>query len=200
MIKRNFLIGIVAMTTLCFSLNTVNAQAKTSKTKAVKATPLTRYEPSPSHPFGTLNPKAPPETAQFAFMTGNFECISKLPKKDGKWTSSRVIWNSYYFLNGSGIQDKFWGPNTVASGTRIFDKKKGKWIVNYFQTFPGYFAGVWEGKKEGNKMIMRAARGKNESRLTFFDITKGGFDWVGETVTPDGKAISFWKISCKRAR
>ncbi len=200
MTKKLFLRGIIGITALCFSINAVSAQTKTNKQKPAKMALLTSYEPSPSHPFGKLNPKAPPETEQFAFMTGDFKCISETPRKGGKWVSTKVVWNSYYFLNGSGIQDKLWGVVSVASGTRIFDKKKGKWIVNYFQTFPGYVTGVWEGKKEGDKMIMRAPRGKNESRLTFFNITKGSFDWVGETVAPDGKAAPFWKISCKRSR
>lgn len=161
----------------------------------------TENEPSPSHPYGKLNPKAPPETTQFSFMIGEFDCDDKIINpQDGKWVERKVVWNSTYFLNGSGIQDRFWSNPTVASGTRIFDKKKGKWIVNYFQTSPSYFAGVWEGKKEGNKMIMRAPRGESESRLTFHNIKKDGFDWIGETVTKDGKATPFWIITCKKRR
>ncbi|NNE99828.1 MAG: hypothetical protein HKN25_12475 [Pyrinomonadaceae bacterium] len=160
----------------------------------------TGNEPSPSHPYGRLNPNAPAETAQFSFMIGEFDCDDKILDQNGKWTERKVVWNSTYFLNGSGIQDRFWSYPTVASGTRIFDKKKGKWIVNYFQTAPTYFAGVWEGKKEGDKMVMRAPRGENESRLTFHNIKDDGFDWIGETVSKDGKANPFWIISCKRRR
>lgn len=158
-------------------------------------------EPSPSHPYGKLNADAPSETAQFSFMIGEFDCDDKIINpQDGKWKERKIVWNSKYFLNGSGIQDSLWSDPTVASGTRIFDKTKGKWIVNYFQSSPSYFAGVWEGKKEGDKMIMRAPRGENESRLTFHNIKKDGFDWIGETVTKNSKANPFWIISCKRRR
>ena len=157
-------------------------------------------EPSPSHPYGRLNPAAAPETAEFSFMIGEFDCDDKILDPKGKWAERKVVWNSTYFLNGSGIQDRLWSDPTVATGTRIFNKQEGKWIVNYFQTFPSYFAGVWEGKKEGDKMIMRAPRGENESRLTFHNIKDDGFDWIGETVTKDGKATAFWIITCKRRR
>ncbi len=194
LINKSFFIVAILFTMLSISAVTVTAQnSKTSKL------PI-KHEPSPSHPYGKLNPKAPAETAQFAFMIGEFNCKDKIRGPKGKWAETNVIWNSSFFLNGAGIQDKFWSKQITASGTRIFNKKKGKWIVNYFQTFPTYFAGVWEGKKEGDKMIMRAPRGENESRLTFHNITKDGFDWIGETVSKDGKATPFWIISCKRRR
>ena len=186
---------------ICFATQIAIAQ-KPDKKKEAKLTEIPdEYEPSPLNRFGSLNPNAPAETAQFDFMVGEFDCDDKvINPQNGKWVERKAVWNSKYFLNGSGIQDSYWSNPTIASGTRIFDKKNGKWIVNYFQTFPAYFAGVWEGKKEGDKMIMRAARGENESRLTFHNIKKDGFDWIGETVTKDGKATPFWIISCKRRR
>ncbi len=199
--RRIFLSVFIATIFTCVSVQIINAQNETKKKKDVaeKDVPM-KYEPSPSHRFGKLNPNAPPETAQFSFMIGEFDCDDKIRQRDGKWVESKTVWNSTYFVNGGGIQDRYWSNQVVASGTRIFDKNKGKWIVNYFQTFPSYFAGVWEGKKEGEKMIMRQKRGENESRLTFHKITKDGFDWIGELVTKDGKANPFWIISCERRR
>ena len=186
---------------ICLSTQIMIAQkVDNNKVASIAKIPV-EYEPSPSNPFGKLNPNAPKETAQFDFMIGEFDCNDKIINpQNGKWVERKTVWNSKYFLNGGGIQDSYWSNPTVASGTRIFDAKKDKWIVNYFQTFPSYFAGVWEGKKEGDKMIMRAARGENESRLTFHNIKRDGFDWIGETVTKDGKATAFWIISCKRRR
>jgi len=199
LVKKKYVSIFIVMLFVCVLSQVGNAQKKAEKKTEAKM-PI-QYEPSLLHPYGKLNPKAPSETAQFAFIIGEFDCDDKIINpQNGKWIERKIVWNSKYFLNGSGIQDSFWGNPTVASGTRIFDKKKGKWIVNYFQTFPDYFAGVWEGKKEGEKMIMRAPRGENESRLTFHNIKKDGFDWIGETVTKDGKAKPFWIITCKRKR
>ena len=156
------------------------------------------YEPNVAYPYGRLNPKAPKETAQFGFMIGVFDCVDQVPgPEDGKWIKSKTVWTSKYFLNGFGVQDTFVNPTTVAMGTRIFDPGKGKWIVNYFQSQPSYFAGVWEGLKEGENMIMRLERGENENRLTFSQIKKDGFEWIGEIVNGE-KVTPFWKISCKR--
>jgi hypothetical protein len=182
------------------SVSSANAQKDDKKKEPVTAELPISFEPGPTHQYGKLNPSAPPETAQFDFMIGEFDCVDKLPGQDGKWVESKVVWNSAYFLNGTGVQDKFWSPSTVASGTRIFNQQKGVWVVNYFQTSPAYFAGVWEGKKEGDKMIMRSPRGESESRLTFHNIKEDGFDWVGETVTKDGQATPFWIITCQRRR
>lgn len=187
---------ILAGFLLSFLTVTIYPQYKVIKKRKISV----ENEPSPMHPYGKLNPDAPKETEQFAFMIGEFDCTDKVRDPKGNQVERKTVWNSTYFLNGSGIQDKYWADGTVASGTRIFDKKKGNWIVNYFQSVPAYFAGVWEGKKEGDKMIMRAPRGENESRLTFYNIKKDGFDWIGELVRKDGKSTSFWTISCKRRR
>lgn len=160
---------------------------------------LDTNEPSASSPFGKLNKDAPAEASQFDFMIGVFDCADEIRNPaDGKWYRSKSVWTSSYFLNGYGVQDRYWSPVTVASGTRVFDAKKGKWIVNYFQSQPGYATGVWEGMKEGANMVMRQKNGPVESRLTFSNISQNGYDWIaerveGEKVTPGG-----WKISCKR--
>lgn len=200
MIKKITLSVFLVFMFICGIVPITNAQNGGKKSEAKETKFPVENEPSPSYPYGRLNREAPPETKQFAFMIGEFDCVDKRPGKDGKWVESKVVWNSSYFLNGAGIQDKFWSPSTVASGTRIFNKNKGKWIVDYFQTKPRYFAGTWEGKKEGDKMIMRLKQGENENRLTFHNITKDGFDWIGESVTKDGKANPFWIITCQRRR
>ena len=156
------------------------------------------FEPTSTQPYGKLNPNAPIETKQFSFMIGEFICRDRSLRPDGKWAESNVIWNSSYFLNGSGIQDKFWSETVVATGTRIFDSTKKKWVVYYFQTSPAYYTGVWEGLYEGTDMVMRAARGESESRLTFHNIKDNSFEWVGESVDKAGKASPFWIITCNR--
>ena len=158
----------------------------------------TEFEPNSLQPYGALNPNAPDETKQFSFMIGEFDCQDKSTRPDGSWVESKVIWNSSYFLNGSGIQDKFWSETVVATGTRIFDSAKKKWVVNYFQTSPAYYSGVWEGLIEGSDMVMRASRGEGESRLTFHNINNDSFDWRGESIDKDGNASAFWIINCQR--
>jgi hypothetical protein len=157
------------------------------------------YEPTPAFPFGRLNPKAPPETTQFAFMIGEFDCVDEIINpQTGKWVEFSAIWNARYFLDGQAIQDQYWSPQFSTSNIRVFDAREKKWKVTFFR-MPGSSSGVWTGVKEGKNLVMRQGDDKQGSRLTFSDITKNSFRWVGEGMS-DGKAKAFWKSSCTRRR
>ncbi|OJJ22196.1 hypothetical protein BKI52_09155 [marine bacterium AO1-C] len=166
-----------------------------------------QYEPSKKYPFGRPNPTAPKEITQFAFMVGQCDCVDsiRLVPGDPKWTIMKSTWDGKYIMNGTAIQDG--GPNGRFNplNIRIYDEKQQKWVVTYFTT-PKYGSGVWKGKKEGNKMIMRQASTspngrKGENRLTFYNISKNGFSWKGEFVSEDGTvAYAFWKIQCTKVK
>ncbi len=185
--KSLFLLVILS----CFSIS-MFAQNEVPKVP-------TDHEPSPAFPYGRLNPKAPPETKQFSFMIGEFDCVDQIINpQTGKWVKFPAIWNAKYFLNGHGIQDQYWSPRFSTSNIRVFDTKEKKWKITFFQ-MPGYNSGVWSGMKEGENLVMRQGNDEQGSRLTFSGITKDGFEWVGESMRK-GKANTFWKSSCKRRR
>lgn len=150
------------------------------------------YEPSPAYPFGRANPEAPPEIEQFAFLIGAFDCTDQIRQQDGSWISFPAVWNAYYFLDGYGIQDKYWAPTFSTSNIRIFDPAKQKWVVTFFQ-MPGYQSSVWEGVKDEDRMVMRPPGQETGSGLTFYNISPGGFDWR----SGDNPG---WKSSCMRRR
>ncbi len=162
-----------------------------------------RYGPSPAFPFGRPHPEAPRQLDEFAFFVGEFACRDRTRQRDGSWSEFPAIWNGAYFLNGFGIQDKYWSPARYTSNIRIFDAASGEWKVTYFSA-PRYFSGVWSGGKQGDDMVLLRETGLAEgkvrvSRLTFFDITDNGFEWKSETAT-DGDFVSGWTSSCKRRR
>ncbi len=187
-----FLITIV----LAIAAHGLNAQEKDS----ARGNQIpTSYESNAAFPYGRLNPNAPPETKQFAFMIGEFDCADEIFNgQTNRWIKFTAIWNAKYFLNGRGILDQYWSPQFSTSNIRIFDAKAKKWKVTFFQ-MPGYSSGVWSGIKEGENLVMRQGDDKQGSRLTFHNIGKEGFDWVGASIK-EGKAIPFWKSSCKRRR
>ena len=159
----------------------------------------TVYESSPAFPFGRLNPKAPPETAQFAFIVGEFDCddrIYSVPQK--KWFNMKAIRRAAFVLNGFAIQDRNWTPILNSSNIRAYDPKKKEWVVTYFK-YPGFFSAVWRGKKEGENIVVRQGSGPTESRLTFYAIKKDQYSWKAERMT-DGKMIMNWQFTCKRRR
>ena len=186
MVRKFVIISFVLMNCVAF-----NAQQT--------VTVLVDFEPSPAHPFGRLNPKAPVETAQFAFTIGEFDCVDEaINPQDGKWVKFPAIWNAKYFLDGQAIQDQYWSPTFSTSNIRVFDAKEKKWNVTFFR-MPGSSSGVWTGIKEGETLVMRQGTDEQGSRLTFSEITKKSFEWIGESMK-DGKPTPFWKSSCKRRR
>lgn len=165
---------------------------------------LDAYSPTPAHPFGRPHPDAPPELAQFAFMIGEFDCVDEIRQADGSWVRTDAIWNASYFLNGQGIQDRYWSDTFATSNIRIFDPARGAWFVNFVRTPANAVThGQWRGEQvmteEGPTMVMWSGTPDraNGSRLTFHDIRPDGFEWVAETLT-DGAATPTWRSSCKR--
>ena len=74
--------------------------------------------------FGRPNPEAPPETAQFAFLIGEFHISLHGWQGDG-WTPPRAEgarWNGRYGLNGMAIYDEWFDPSA--------DDTDGTWGVN----------------------------------------------------------------------
>ena len=191
---------IIVLVIMLLSLQLVNTPAQTAAASASPPEVQTTYEPTPAFPYGRLNPEAPPETKEFAFMIGEFDCVDQIrDAKTGKWLVFPAIWNARYFLNGHGIQDQYWSPRFFTSNIRIFNVKKKRWIVTFFQ-MPNYNSSPpWVGQKKGDDLVMKKGDNKTGSRLTFHNIKDWGFDWVGERLI-DGRATPFWKSSCKRRR
>ena len=161
------------------------------------------YDPSPAFPFGRLNPDAPPQTKQFAFMIGEFDCIDRRRRKGSDpWHVEHGKWNAAYYLNGMAILDRGYNETYAVSNVRIFDPKAGLWKVTYFA--PNEPSGVWKGKKEGRDMVLKRDWGGGDkprvhSRLTFSHITPRSFEWVAEyRIDAKKDWTATWKISCTR--
>lgn len=159
----------------------------------------TNYEASPAFPFGRLNPNAPPETKQFDFIIGEFDCNDRIfNPQDGKWYDMKVMRRAAYILNGHAIQDQNWLPIFNTSNMRMFDTKEKKWKVTYFK-MPTYQTGIWTGEKTGDEIVLKQGTDEKGSRLTFFDIKADEYSWKAESLT-DGKAKLTWQFTCKRRR
>ena len=157
------------------------------------------YEPNHAYPFGRLNPEAPPETKQFAFMIGEFDCDDRIMNPaNGKWFEYKAIRRAAYILNGYAIHDQNWTPLLNSTNIRSYNPKTKLWEVTYFK-YPGYYTGVWKGKMEGENMVVRQGEGAKESRLSFFNISKDGYSWKAERMV-DGKPKMNWEFTCKRRR
>lgn len=137
--------------------------------------------------FGRLNPEAPPETAQFAFLVGEWECKTKFMKPDGSgYQQGRATWTGYFILDGWAIQDDWvgYGPDgKEGHGTnlRSFNPRTGKWDNRWLPAGSLQWA-YFEAEQRGDTLVMTGGegtdpRGEYVDRNVFYDVSPHGFRW-----------------------
>lgn len=165
------------------------------------------YEPSEKHPYGQPNPEAPEQIKDFEPMIGHCNCKSTARKPDGTWAESQnMTWTFKYIMNGKGVQDETLKEDGAHSGSiRQFIADSSKWFVHYYASkSPSTRLSTWTGNKKDGKIILykdqKAPNGmEGFYRLTFYDMSKTGYKWVGEWVDKTEKIIyPTWKIECTR--
>jgi len=165
------------------------------------------FEPSKDHPFGLANPDAPQQIKDFEPMIGVCDCKSESRNPDGTWADPiEMTWKFKYIMNGMAIQDETLKADGGHSGSiRQFNTDSSKWYVHYYSSkgIPNVLPS-WEGtKKDQNIVLYRDQKAPNGTegyyRLTFYDISKTGYKWIGEWTDTTEKVIySTWKIECKK--
>jgi len=186
------------LTTAFFVLFTINMVAQYD------------YLASEKFPFGRANPEAPQQIKDYEPLMGSCNCKSVSRNQDGSWNDPvDMIWTWKYILNGMAVQDETYKTDGAHSGSiRQYIADSSRWYVHWFSsktpstTFP-----TWEGNKKdnGNIVLYREQKAPNGTdgyfRLTFYDISKSGYKWVGEWVDKDEKINHpTWKIECKKIK
>ncbi|OEK05569.1 hypothetical protein BFP71_13115 [Roseivirga misakiensis] len=167
------------------------------------------YVVSEKNPFGLPNPKAPSQIKDYADLIGTCDCQSTSRNQDQTWAEPiAMTWTFKYIMNGMAVQDETIKADGSHSGSiRQYNADSARWHVHYYAT-SGTPATLpsWEGglKKEENKIVLyRDSPAPNGTpgnyRITFSEMSKTGFNWIGEWVDKD-ETISFplWKITCKK--
>jgi len=166
-----------------------------------------QYEASEKFPFGQPNPEAPKQITDYEAMIGTCNCKSTTRKQDGSWNASEdMIWRWKYILNGTAVQDETLKSDGAHSGSiRQFIKDSSRWYVHWFSSkTPSTKFPVWEGNKKDDKIVLykeqNAPNGtEGYFRLTFYDMSKSGYKWIGEWVDKTEKIVyPTWKIECTR--
>ncbi|MBO6795236.1 MAG: hypothetical protein JJ895_15125 [Balneolaceae bacterium] len=166
------------------------------------------YEPSTSHPFGQLNPKAPSEVGDFAPLIGESDCLSESRNQDGTWAEPMpMIWRWKYIMNGMAVQDETLKPDGIHSGSiRQFNADSAAWYVHYYSSSSAVpILPAWEGGKTDEQTItlyreQTAPNGIDGFfKIDFTDMTDDSFNWLGAWVSVD-ESFSYptWKISCTK--
>jgi hypothetical protein len=177
----------------------------------VNATSIAQYnyEPSAEFPFGKMNPEAPKQLKDFEPLIGLCNCKSESRNTDGTWSEPiDMTWKFKYIMNGMAIQDETLKADGRHSGSiRQFNTDSLKWYVHYYSTsgIPNALPS-WEGSKIDNNIVLyrdnKAPNGTDGYyRLTFYDISKTGYKWIGEWVDKSETIIyPTWKIECKKTQ
>ncbi len=142
--------------------------------------------PSQVPSFGRLNPEAPPETAQFDFFIGEWECTMKTMRPDGQGYGERkASWTAYYILDGWAIQDEWvstagQGGSGFGTNIRSFNPKTRKWDNRWLSSGSLQWK-YFESEMVGDTMVMTGEgvdpRGVFVDRNTFYDIEKDSWKW-----------------------
>lgn len=166
----------------------------------------------PSVDFGRLNPAAPPETAQFAFLVGQWDCGVHTMNPDGKtFRDSTATWTGYFILDGWAIQDDWVtgapdGNEFHGTNIRSFNPRTRTWDNRWLPSGSLQWT-YFEAKQVGETMVMiggngRDARGQYLDRNTFYDIQPDSWkwrkdrSWDGGTTWVEGVS----RIEARRAR
>lgn len=166
------------------------------------------YEPSETNPFGLKNPAAPEQLDDLKPFIGLCDCNSQRANQDGSWGEAvKMTWKFKYIMNGMAIQDETLKDDGAHSGSiRQFNADSLKWYVHYYASSSATpKLSSWEGvkNKDGRIILYKPQKAPNGvdgfSRLTFYDISKVGYKWIGEWVdTSEKVTFPFWKIDCTR--
>lgn len=165
------------------------------------------YAVSTKNPYGLLNPKSPKETADFSPLIGSCKCKSISRIDQNTWADTvSMNWTFKYIMNGMAVQDETLKADGAHSGSiRQFNADSSKWYVHYYSSSAAVAKlPTWEGvsSESGKIVLYRDSTAPNgtpgDYRLTFFDMSDKGFNWVGAWVDK-AETISYptWKIFCK---
>ncbi len=166
------------------------------------------YESSAKNPFGLPNPEAPEQIKDYAPLIGECRCKSVTRLPDQTWgDTTAMTWRWKYIMNGYGVQDEtFKDDGTYAGSIRQYNTDSAAWYVHYY-SFPGVPNTLpsWKGGKtdESTMILYRDNTAPNGMpgyyRITFFDISKEGFNWAGEWVNKDETIVyPLWNLFCKK--
>ena len=132
------------------------------------------------------HPDAPPETAQFAFLIGEWHCVIRSMGPDGETSERRASWVGSWDLGGWAIRDD-WTSQLPGGATfhgfniRSFNIRTGKWDNRWLQSGDLRWKD-YEAEKVGETMVMTGGEGRDANgdfieRNTFHDIGELSWRW-----------------------
>jgi hypothetical protein len=134
-----------------------------------------------------VHPNAPPETKQFEFIVGTWDCKARfMTGPDGKYNESQATWIGKYYLDGWAIEDTWItkrpdGTSSKGVNIRSFNKETGKWN-NRWLVQGSLKWKYYESEMVGDTMVMTGGEGSDPvgefiDRNTFYDVKEDSWSW-----------------------
>jgi hypothetical protein len=147
-----------------------------------------------------LSSKAPPQTAQFGQLVGQWKIADFYLDKKGQWQPSNgADWHFYWILGGSAIQDDWVSPSMdkpepkagrqFGTNIRIFNPKLDRWEMAWAAN-NGAKVDTFVATAQEGALVMTGVFNGSDSRITFYDITNKQFFWRLEQ---KNKKTNEWK-------
>jgi len=151
--------------------------------------------------YGSPNPKAPPELAQFDFIIGKWRCDVRVKRDDGTWEPYQATWVGRYILDGYVIADEYRMTNPrgelVVHGMnfRSYSVKKKTWIMRWLSAAGSFWVELGPEKLGGVRVtpqtitfnLIDTFAPEALSRVTFSNISASRFTWSENKSHDQGK-------------
>jgi hypothetical protein len=85
------------------------------------------YQPDPDTPIGTMNPNALPETAQYAFLIGDWDVVINFRDAAGNEATYNAKWHNVWAIDGYAVMQEWRGPFATGVEMRRFNPNLGHW-------------------------------------------------------------------------
>jgi hypothetical protein len=164
--------------------------------------------------FGKVNPNAPAELSQFAFLIGRWRFDARFISANGEWQAFHGTWLGHYILDGYAIADEY--RMIGASGElivlgmnfRIYDPARQIWNIKWLNALEGTWTDLTSEQFGGARFdgqsvsyVFKAERGAGWTftRATYTNISKSHFTWRGEKSENAKTWAEFMVVECDRS-
>ena len=149
------------------------------------------------------HPDAPPETDQFAFLIGSWDCTIRSIGPDGKLgPPAKARWVGRWELGGWAIRDDWSSAGGMGFNVRSFNPRTKKWDNRWLQS-GNLLWKYFEAEQVGDTMVMTGGEGSDPNgdyvdRNTFHEIEADSWSWRKDR-SYDGGETWFEGVSVIRA-
>ena len=171
--------------------------------------------------FGKLNPNAPAELSQFAFLIGNWNFEANVKTADGQLHRFKGTWRGRYILDGYAISDEY--RMTDLSGKlivlglnlRTYDASKQTWHIKWLNALTGTWMNLAPSELGGVRSDGQSSDGRSMiyafketapvdsahayTRATYTSVSDTHFTWRGEKSADGNSWNEFMVVECHRS-